>query len=78
MCFGLTQSVRISSHTIVLQRTRVCSTKKVEYRGADPSSNPYLAFACLLAAGLDGVKKKLDPGDPVDEDIYKLSAEKRK
>lgn len=52
--------------------------KRVEYRGADPSANPYLAFACLLAAGLDGVKKKLDPGDPVDEDVYKLPKSKRK
>ena len=52
--------------------------KRVEYRGVDPSCNPYLAFACLLMAGLDGVKKKIDPGDPVDEDIYKLSPQKRK
>ncbi|MEM2210302.1 MAG: type I glutamate--ammonia ligase [Nitrososphaerales archaeon] len=52
--------------------------KRVEYRGADPSCNPYLAFACLLATGLDGVKKKIDPGDPVDEDVYKMSVERRR
>ncbi|MEM2370748.1 MAG: type I glutamate--ammonia ligase [Candidatus Bathyarchaeia archaeon] len=52
--------------------------KRVEYRGVDPSCNPYLAFACLLTAGLDGVKKKIDPGDPVDEDVYKMSAERRR
>jgi len=52
--------------------------KRVEYRGADPSCNPYLALSCLLMAGLDGIKKKIDPGDPVDEDIYKLSPERRR
>ncbi len=52
--------------------------KRVEFRTPDPSSNPYLAFAAILAAGLDGIKKKLDPGDPVDEDIYKLAPEKRR
>lgn len=52
--------------------------KRVEYRGADPSCNPYLAFSCLLMAGLDGVRKKIDPGDPVDEDIYRLSPERRR
>jgi len=54
------------------------SYKRSEYRGVDPSSNPYLAFSCLLMAGLDGIKKKIDPGDPVDEDVYKLSAERRR
>jgi glutamine synthetase len=49
------------------------SHKRAEYRGVDPSCNSYLAFSCLLMAGLDGVKKKLDPGDPVDEDVYKLA-----
>ncbi|MDI9619234.1 MAG: type I glutamate--ammonia ligase [Candidatus Nezhaarchaeota archaeon] len=54
------------------------SSKRVEYRGVDPSCNPYLAFSCLLMAGLDGIKNKIDPGDPVDEDIYKMPAEKRR
>jgi len=54
------------------------SEKRVEYRGVDPSCNPYLAFSCLLMAGLDGIKRKIDPGDPVDEDVYKLSSERRK
>jgi len=52
--------------------------KRVEYRGVDPSCNPYLAFSCILMAGLDGVKKKIEPGDPVDEDVYKLTPQKRK
>jgi len=54
------------------------SHKRVEFRSADPSCNPYLAFSCILMAGLDGVKKKIDPGDPVDEDVYKLSPERRR
>jgi len=52
--------------------------KRVEYRPPDPSANPYLAFAAILAAGLDGLKKKIDPGNPVDKDVYHLTAiEKR-
>lgn len=54
------------------------SYKRVEYRAVDPSCNPYLAFSCILSAGLDGVKKKIDPGDPVDEDVYKLTEERRR
>jgi len=54
------------------------SFKRIEYRGADPSCNPYLALSCLLMAGLDGIKKKIDPGDPVDEDIYKLTPERKR
>ncbi len=57
---------------------KYASHKRVEYRGVDPSCNPYLTFACLLMAGLDGIKKKIDPGDPVDEDVYKLTAERRR
>mgnify|MGYP000061754747 CR=1 FL=1 len=57
---------------------RYASHKRVEFRSADPSCNSYLAFSCILMAGLDGVKKKIDPGDPVDEDVYKLSPERRR
>jgi glutamine synthetase len=52
--------------------------KRVEFRTPDTSANPYLAFAAVASAGLDGIKKKLDPGSPVDEDIYKLTPDKRK
>ncbi len=52
--------------------------KRLEFRPPDPSCNPYLCFAAILAAGLDGIKKKIDMGDPVDEDIYKLTPERRK
>lgn len=54
------------------------SAKRAEVRSVDPSCNPYLAYSCILMAGLDGVKKKVDPGDPVDEDVYSLSAERKR
>ncbi len=50
-------------------------SKRVEFRPPDPSCNTYLAFAAMLMAGLDGVKNKLDPGQPLDKDIFELSAE---
>jgi glutamine synthetase len=49
------------------------TAKRVEYRCPDPSCNPYLAFAAMLMAGLDGVINKIDPGKPMDKDIYALS-----
>jgi len=50
-------------------------SKRVEYRTPDPSCNGYLAFAAFLMAGLDGIENKIDPGKPLDKDIYGLSAE---
>src|SRR6202158_5738869 len=52
--------------------------KRVEFRPPDPASNPYLAFAAMLMAGLDGVLNKIDPGEPLDKDIYDLSPEEMK
>jgi glutamine synthetase len=49
--------------------------KRVEFRPPDPSCNPYMAFASMLMAGLDGVTNKIDPGQPLDKDIYDLSPE---
>ena len=53
-------------------------TKRVEYRTPDPSCNGYLAFAAMLMAGLDGIEKRLSPGDPLDKDIYALTPEELK
>ncbi len=50
---------------------------RLEFRSPDPSCSPYLGFAAVLAAGLDGVKRKIDPGDPVDLNIYDLSDAER-
>jgi len=49
--------------------------KRVEFRPPDPSCNPYLAFAAMLMAGLDGIENKIDPGQPLDKDIYDLGPE---
>jgi len=48
-------------------------SKRLEYRTPDPSANIYLAEAAMLMAGIDGIKRKLEPGNPVDKDIYKLT-----
>jgi glutamine synthetase len=52
--------------------------KRVEYRTPDPSCNPYLAFSAMLLAGLDGIMNKIDPGEPLDKDIYDMSPEELK
>lgn len=49
--------------------------KRLELRSPDPSCNPYLAFAAMLMAGLDGVENRIHPGEPLDKDIYSLSPE---
>ncbi|MFQ5920791.1 MAG: type I glutamate--ammonia ligase [Nitrososphaerales archaeon] len=57
---------------------KAAKSKRVEFRAVDPSCNPYLCFAAVLAAGLDGIRKKRDLGDPVDEDIYKMTPQRRR
>ncbi|MGA8221839.1 MAG: type I glutamate--ammonia ligase [Candidatus Acidiferrales bacterium] len=52
--------------------------KRVEFRPPDPSCNPYLAYSAMLMAGLDGIENKIDPGPPLDKDIFELSAEELK
>src|ERR1700730_14547578 len=49
--------------------------KLLEFRPPDPSCNPYLAFSAMLLAGLDGIQNRIDPGEPLDKDIYDLSPE---
>lgn len=52
-------------------------TKRIEFRPPDSSCNPYLAFAAMLMAGLDGIQNKIDPGNPLDKNTYELTAEER-
>ncbi len=48
---------------------------RIEFRCPDPSCNPYLSFAAILMAALDGIQNKIDPGEPMDKDIYELPPE---
>jgi glutamine synthetase len=50
-------------------------TKRVEFRCPDPTCNPYLAFAAILMAAIDGIQNKIHPGDPLDRDIYDMPPE---
>jgi glutamine synthetase len=52
--------------------------KRVEFRCPDPACNPYLGFAAMMLAGLDGIINKIDPGDPLDKDIYDMEPEELK
>ena len=52
--------------------SRKPALKRIEFRCPDPSANPYLAFAAMLMAGLDGIANQMDPGAPVDKDLYDL------
>src|SRR4051812_26737351 len=47
--------------------------KRLEFRPPDPSANPYLAFSAMLMAGLDGIQNRIDPGQPLDVDVFELS-----
>jgi glutamine synthetase len=53
-------------------------SKRIEFRAPDPSANPYLALSAIVAAGIDRIPKKIDPGEPINEDIYSLSESRRK
>jgi glutamine synthetase len=57
--------------------SKSAKAKRIEYRCPDATCNPYLAYSALLMAGLDGIKNKIDPGQPIDEDIYELPAEEK-
>ncbi len=75
---NLAYSNRNRSASLRIPVTNAAASKRVEYRTPDPSCNGYLAFAALLMAGLDGIENKLDPGQPLDKDIYGLSPEELK
>jgi len=53
-------------------------SKRIEFRAPDPSCNPYLCFAALIMAGLDGIQSRIDPGEPMDKDLYSLPPEEAK
>ena len=67
--------IRVPQH---FKGEKYSSLKRLEFRAPDPASNPYLVFSAVLAAGLDGLKKKTDPGEQVREDIFKMTKTERK
>ena len=71
----LAYSARNRSGAVRIPWTESPKAKRVEARFPDPSANPYLAFAALLMAGLDGIKNKIDPGPASDKDLYDLPPE---
>ncbi|ASM71891.1 MULTISPECIES: type I glutamate--ammonia ligase [Roseobacteraceae] len=68
-------SARNRSGCVRIPWTESPKAKRVEARFPDPSANPYLCFAALLMAGLDGIQNKIDPGEAMDKNLYDLPAE---
>lgn len=76
VCWGIgnrSSAVRIPMYSRGSEKS-----KRVEYRVPDPTANIYLLEAALLLAGLDGIKNKRDPGDPVEENVYRLTPEQKR
>ncbi|MGB2078873.1 MAG: glutamate--ammonia ligase [Vibrio sp.] len=71
----LAYSARNRSASIRIPVVPSAKARRIEVRFPDPTANPYLAFAALLMAGLDGIKNKIHPGDAMDKDLYDLPAE---
>lgn len=71
----LAYSARNRSASIRIPVVPSPKARRIEVRFGDPSANPYLCFAAMLMAGLDGIKNKLHPGDAMDKDLYDLPAE---
>src|SRR3954465_7858177 len=68
----LAYSARNRSASCRIPYTTNPKAKRVEVRFPDPAANPYLGFTAMLMAGLDGIKNKIHPGDPMDKDLYDL------
>jgi len=69
---NLAYSQRNRSAIIRIPVTKSNKAKRVEFRAPDPSANPYLCFAAILMAGLDGIQNRINPGEPFDKDLYDL------
>jgi len=74
----LAYSARNRSASIRIPWVGSPNAKRLETRFPDPAGNPYLTFAALLMAGLDGIENRIDPGDPMDKDLYDLPPEELK
>lgn len=75
---NLAYSQRNRSAVCRIPVTNSEKSKRVEFRAPDATSNPYLCFSALLMAGLDGIQNRIDPGNPVDKDLYELPREEAK
>lgn len=69
----LAYSAHNRSAAIRIPYTPSSSGRRIEVRFPDPASNPYLAFSAMMMAGLDGIQRKIHPGEPMDKDLYDLS-----
>ena len=76
VCWGLGN--RSTAIRVPMYNRNQEKSKRIEYRVPDPTANIYLLEAALLLAGLHGIKNKIDPGDPIEENVYKLSPEKKR
>jgi glutamine synthetase len=74
----LAYSARNRSASIRIPWVANPKARRIEVRFPDASANPYFAFAAMMMAGIDGIQKKLHPGDPVDKDLYDLEPEHAK
>jgi glutamine synthetase len=74
----LAYSARNRSASIRMPHVHSAKARRIEVRFPDPLANPYLAFSAIMMAGLDGVRNKLDPGAPMDQDLYELTHEELK
>lgn len=74
----LTYSARNRSASIRIPFVNNPHACRIEVRFPDPMANPYLAFSAMMMAGLDGIKNKIDPGKPMDQDLYELKPEEMK
>lgn len=76
MCWGVGN--RSAAIRVPMYLRNQEKSKRIEYRVPDPTANIYLLEAALLLAGLEGIKKKKDPGDPIEENVYKMTPEKKR
>ena len=74
----LAYSARNRSASIRIPWVSSSKARRIEVRFPDPTANPYLAFAALMMAGLDGIQNKIHPGEAMDKDLYDLPAEEVK
>jgi glutamine synthetase len=75
---NLAYSSRNRSASVRIPVVNSPKAKRLEFRCPDPTTNPYIAFAAMMMAGLDGIQNKIKPGEPLDKDIYALSPEESK